>query len=206
MECFDHENILESIPAFHGIFKRPSPFTVKALAAIRARTSLPPPSPSEPLPGAWGLRSDTTYTLALHFRGMPLGFEPLAPKLKSRFSELESFWKTAAAAAAVAAAIASCRGLELVIYFATDDVATLRPVASEKLAKFGRLVFGLDQAEVGHTMPSWAPNDLEEVRKAKADAAYFSELAKESEKHHQVMAEPSATPEVQAHHAKMVRA
>ncbi len=47
------------------------------LSVIRKRLNLPALAPgSEPAPGAYGLGTPGYYLIGLHFRAMPLGFEP----------------------------------------------------------------------------------------------------------------------------------
>lgn len=164
------------IPFFYTLFRRPNPAILgKTLSMIRTRLDLPQlVAGSEPTPGAWGLRTPGYYILALHFRRIPIGFEPLALELNEkrnleyRLSTLAGFWKFSQTAAAKAKKIAECRNQKLLIYFATDDPDNLRPVAEEKLSKHGRVVFGLTEEEVGHMSPQWTAKDLEQVEKVKS--------------------------------------
>jgi hypothetical protein len=61
----------------------PPPWTqVRILATMRRRLGLPALAPNtEPAPGAHGLRTPGYYIVALHFRRIPLGFEPLSGAL-----------------------------------------------------------------------------------------------------------------------------
>lgn len=169
------ENML-GIPFFYTLFQRPDPEVMGvALRTIRTRLNLPQlEAGTEPSPGAWGLRTPGYYILALHFRRIPIGFEPLALELNEkrnleyRMETLRGFWKFAEQAATKAKALAACRKQELLIYFATDDVANLRPVAEEKLSAHGRVIFGLSEDEVGHMSPQWTQKDLEQVDKVES--------------------------------------
>jgi hypothetical protein len=154
----------------------------EALDLIRDRLDLPrlpatgsgAEATSEPVPGAWGLRTPGYYILALHFRNIPIGFEPLSFELNEkrsleyRKSVLTGFWDQAERAAKTAKKIASCRKQQLLIYFATDDVKNLRPEAQTRLSGFGRVVFGLSEDEVGHMSPQWTKSDLDKVKKVKS--------------------------------------
>jgi hypothetical protein len=183
--------ILDSVPVFYGLVARPSPVLVHALQNIRE--SVDPamrPHPEEPRPGAWGLRSTHNFILALHFRGLPIGFEPMAPRLASRGPQLETFWAEATRAATKARAVAACKGQALLIYFATDDPATLRREAERRLARYGRVVFGLDARDVGHSWPTWTPEARQEVARAQANASFALDLAREKNKEHQAIHAP----------------
>jgi hypothetical protein len=65
--------------------------------------------------GLHGLRSPGYYILALHFRRIPLGFEPLSVMLNEkqhkewRMNHLAGFWETGERFARKAAEIARCR-------------------------------------------------------------------------------------------------
>ena len=162
-----------SIPFFHYLFQRPGPVMLTVLDLIRSRLELGPAPAGEPTPGAWGLRTEGYYILALHFRRVPVGFEPLSLELNEkrsleyRLSTLKGFWKHADNAAKAAKEIAACRGEKLLIYFATDDVKNLRPEATSRLGSYGRVVFGLTDEEVGHMSPQWTSNDLRKMQKVK---------------------------------------
>lgn len=161
---------LLSVPFFHTLFQRPGPILQKKLKVVRRRLGLPLLEPGlEPYPGAWGLYTPGYYIFAMHFRRVPLGFEPLSVELntdanrKWRLSVLEDFWYTAQRYAERAKEIAACRGETLLIYFATDDVAHLRPKAKELFSKYGKVVFGLLESEVGHVSPHWNKQAEQEV-------------------------------------------
>jgi len=63
---------------FDALFRYPSAALHSSLNKIRKRLELPYlPAGTEPQPGAWGLRTPGTYLLALHFRALPGGFEPM---------------------------------------------------------------------------------------------------------------------------------
>lgn len=121
----------------------------------------------EPIPGMFGLRVPGVYVMSIHFRRVPLGFEPLAPMLNSdqhrqwRVDMLKDFWGAARRSAKKARKIARCRNQTLLIYFATDDVANLRPKATQELSKYGRVVFGPKPSEVGHMTPQWSQAVIE---------------------------------------------
>lgn len=169
------DNML-SIPFFYTLFQRPGPMMKEALDLIRERLGLGPEGSESgvdeekpPTPGAWGLRTPGTYILALHFRNIPIGFEPLSLELHEKRSldyrrtVLQGFWVHAVRAAKAAKEIATCRKQQLLIYFATDDVKNLRPEAESRLGEYGRLVFGLTEQEVGHMSPQWSRNDLDKL-------------------------------------------
>jgi hypothetical protein len=148
---------------------------IDLLKKVRNHLSLPELEPGlEPNPGAWGLYTPGYYIFALHFRMIPLGFEPLsvmlndADQLKHKLKDLKEFWKTAKLLASKAQQIAECRNETLLIYFATDDAENLRPQATKKLSKYGRVVFGLDADEVGHMNPQWSGSSEKEVDEKKA--------------------------------------
>jgi hypothetical protein len=154
-----------NMPVFYIMFQRPNDLMVSRLEAVREQLSLPQLPPGmEPNPGAWGLYTPGYYLFALHFRMIPLGFEPLSvmlndkSNLAARAKLLDSFWKRAEQAAAQARELADCRNETLLIYFATDDPANLREVAAARLRRHGRVVFGLDEGDVGHSVPKWTPS------------------------------------------------
>ena len=101
---------------------------------------------------------------------MPGGFEPLGhavpDKHKSKFA---NFIGGAEKVAKKAAEIAECRGLKLLIYFATDHARMARPRVERHLSQFGRVIFGLDIDEVGHTAPEWSPSSREFAEKFRKD-------------------------------------
>ena len=153
-----------NIPFFYYLFRRPGPFIERALDKIRTRLALPPGDAHS------GLRSEGFYILALHFRRIPVGFEPLALDLNSgrqlemRLTALRGFWEYAKKAARQAKALAACRKQELIIYFASDDIE-LRPTAREMLSPIGRVVFGLQDDEVGHVSTQWVDRHFSELEK-----------------------------------------
>tara|TARA_B110000090_G_C13172473_1_gene366009 strand:- start:362 stop:619 length:258 start_codon:yes stop_codon:yes gene_type:complete len=72
------ENILP-VPFFYNLFKRPGPKMVQYLDKVRVKLDLPMLEDGiEEYPGQWGLRTPGYYLFALHFRNIPVGFEPLA--------------------------------------------------------------------------------------------------------------------------------
>jgi hypothetical protein len=77
----------------------------------------------------------------------------------------DAFWLTAENNAARAKEIAECRGEQLLIYFASDDVR-LRKVARRRLSRWGKVVWGLRESDVGHASPQWRPVDEETIGKA----------------------------------------
>mmetsp|Transcript_25939 Transcript_25939/g.37191 ORF Transcript_25939/g.37191 Transcript_25939/m.37191 type:complete len:370 (-) Transcript_25939:89-1198(-) len=164
------DSLMLNIPFFHTIFSKPSSTMAKAMKLIRKRLGLPMLSKDqESHPGVMGLRTPGYYIFSLHFRNCPMGFESMAAELNvegvvsRRMTILEAFWEVAERYAAAAAEIARCRGLNLLIYFATDDTRRLRPIAKSKLSGFGRVVFGLEDDEVGHVYPQWREHELEEI-------------------------------------------
>jgi len=165
---------LMSIPFFHYLFQRPGEIMVSTLAQIRERLGLGGAPDGEPTPGAWGLRTPGYYILALHFRRVPVGFEPLSfelnekKSLEYRLTTLRAFWTHAEKAAKAAQEIAACRKQKLLIYFATDDVKNLRPEAIKRLGSYGQVAFGLGEEEVGHMSPQWTNNDLDKLKAVEA--------------------------------------
>lgn len=55
--------------------------------------------------------------------------------------------------------LAECRQQQLLIYFATDDAHNLQAEAQRKFGRYGRVVVGLLEHEVGHTSPQWTGRD-----------------------------------------------
>jgi hypothetical protein len=159
------------VPFFHSVFSKPSALMAHELSVIRNRLDLPQLDPGyEPVPGAWGLQTPGYYIFALHFRRVPLGFEPLSAELSKdnnlewRLSILKAFWKQAVTNAKQAKKIAKCRNETLLIYFATDDIQHLRPEAKKYLGSYGRVVFGLADREVGHISAQWTQNSITDVQ------------------------------------------
>ncbi len=170
-----HDNMLP-VPFFTGLFTRPSALMAESLAKVRDKVGLPQLTPGqEPYPGAWGLRTPGYYILALHFRNIPVGFEPLSIDLnkkstrKNRDDILAGYWDTAERYARKAKKLAACRGEELFIYFATDDIIALRPEAEKRLSKFAKVNFGLQDHEVGHMSPQWSATDEKILERARKD-------------------------------------
>ena len=164
-----------NMPIYYHVFKKPTKLMIDHLKRIRKNLWLPElESGLEPNPGAWGLYTPGYYLFALHFRMIPLGFEPLsvmlneADQLKRKLKDLQEFWNTAKRLASEAKQIATCRNETLLIYFATDDAENLRPQAAEQLGQYGRVVFGLDADEVGHMSPQWIGSSEKEVDDKKA--------------------------------------
>jgi hypothetical protein len=155
---------LLNMPIYYHLFKKPTAKLQRYISEIRTRLSLPDLDIGiEPFPGAWGLYTPGYYILALHFRRVPLGFEPDAAvknepqHLVVRQRQLDDFWQRAQSAAHHAREISDCRGEQLLIYFASDDVG-LRPAAEERLRRHGRVVSGLAAEDVGHSSaPLWRP-------------------------------------------------
>lgn len=167
------------MPFFHSLFRRPSSKMVKALANIRTRLGLPMlANGTEPAPGAWGLRTPGYYIFAMHWRQVPLGFEPSAFEVQewnkkqgdSKGTLLKSYLKVAKNFAQEAKELAECRGEKLLIYFATDDVMRLRPVITEQFSKYGEVIFGLTPDEVGHMIGGqWRQSEIEKLEEAKKE-------------------------------------
>ena len=165
----------DSSPVYYSVFRRPTPLMVRHLRAVRERLALPPLAPGlEPNPGQWGLYTPGYYLFALHFRMIPLGFEPLSVMLNEKeqldykLNDLKEFWATARRLAKQARALADCRNETLLIYFATDDVENLRARATKRLGRFGRVVFGLSEDEVGHSSPQWTSMSMRQVDERQA--------------------------------------
>lgn len=165
------------IPFFYLLFRRPSSIMANIINRIRTRLELPSLEKGlEAHPGAWALRTPGFYIFALHFRNVPIGFEPSSfevqdayKKMKGYRSELfKGYWIVAEKAAKKALDIANCRGQKLLIYFASDDAQRLRKIAQQKLSKYGRVVFGLNVEEVGHMIPNqWTKKDLDKLEEMK---------------------------------------
>ena len=116
----------------------------------------------DPNPGACGLYIPGYYLVALHFRMIPLGFEPLSVML----NEGDSRWGTSRRSGtrrgnSQAKDIAACCNEALLIYFASDYPQNLRPQAMEKLDGIGRVVFGNNADEVGHMSQQWTDQTRE---------------------------------------------
>ena len=175
-KCFDRiQDLTVNMPIYYNIFRKPTQLMVDHLKRIRERLSLPQLEPGlEPNPGAWGLHTPGYYLFALHFRMIPLGFEPLSvmlnegDSLRRKLEDLRNFWDTATRLAQRAREIADCRNETLLIYFATDDAENLRKKAAKKLGKIGRVVFGLADDEVGHMRAQWTPQAMKEVDEKRA--------------------------------------
>jgi len=164
--------IAHSVPAFYFSFRRPGPRLIANIALVRSKLGLPQLQTGlEELSGQWGIRTPGTYLLALHFRSIPVGFEPIGVDMQQgkqgrrRKQLLHAFWVHATKSAEHAKQIAACRGEELMIYMATDDPYNLRDVAIKKLGRFGRVVFGLDIDDVGHMFPGWNDKHNKNVQK-----------------------------------------
>ena len=181
---------LANMPIFYTIFQNPSPALVHHLQIIRLRLNLPLLPPDfEPRPGSWGLYTPGYYFLAFHVRIVPIGFEPMSAilnrgdSLARKLDSLSAFWPNARAHARRARSLAACRRETLLLYFATDAAATLRPVAEAELGEFGRVIFGLAEDEVGHSSPQWSPAHEMEVdtllAETDATAAAAAAAAKE---------------------------
>ena len=169
------------IPFFYMLFKRPTALLVKNLSKIRQRLSLPQVNASmhgQPNPlssGLLGLRTPGYYIFALHIRGIPKGFEPLSFDIhndhdsrRTRRKILRNFWLYAEQNAKHARSLASCRqNQNLLIYVATDDISTYRPMATKLLSQYGRVVWGLEADEVGHMTAQWTAADVAKYEEAK---------------------------------------
>jgi hypothetical protein len=156
-------DIKAGFPAYYATFRRPAALLRRHLESIRGRIGLPSlPLGLEPSPGQWGLYTPGYFMLALQWRGIPLGFEAHSlennqgEQIANRVNELESFWRNAEWHASMAKDIAACRNETLLIYLATDDAENQRSVAVQKLSGYGRVVFGLTEAEVGHPHPGFS--------------------------------------------------
>ena len=175
-KCIDRvQDMAVNMPVYYNVFKKPTKRLVDMLAQVRERLALPQLEPGlEPKPGQWGLYTPGYYLFALHFRMIPLGFEPLSvmlnekQHLESQINELKEFWDSAKRLAKQARALADCRNETLLIYFATDDVENLRARATKRLGRFGRVVFGLSEDEVGHSSPQWTSMSMRQVDERQA--------------------------------------
>lgn len=190
VKCAREDQVSMNIPFYYYLFRRPGPFIEGSLGNIRKRLELPAAAPEE---ASLGLRTTGYYILALHFRRIPPGFEPMAidlnkgQQLSTRLAALEGFWDHAKKSAIRAIEIAACRQQELLIYFASDDVE-LRGTAEKLLSPIGRVVFGLKPDEVGHVSPSWmdkhfdskAIEDEIDAAEVDADADHLLEKMKHS--------------------------
>ena len=81
-----------------------------------------------------------------------------------RLTALHAFWEYSKKAARQAKALAACRKQDLLIYFASDDVE-LRPTAEAMLSSIGRVVFGLQDDEVGHVSTQWIDRHFADLEK-----------------------------------------
>ena len=144
-------------------FKRPSTKMIEYIKIIRKNIGLPTlPSGLEEIPGQWGIRTPGYYILAVHYRNIPIGFEPVAIELRQTKSQHEyktaistGFWQHIKQSAIEAKKIATCRNEKLLIYVATDDPYNIREKAKDYLKEYGDVVFGLDANDVGHMNPGW---------------------------------------------------
>lgn len=143
------------VPFYYMTFSNPTKFMVEKLNAIRDRLTLPRLEPGvEPKAGLYGLFTPGYYIFALHFRRVPLGFEPLSVEVNEnkgvtwKTNMLKAYWNHVTKFAQKAKQIAECRKEILLIYFATDDIHNLRSEAEKHLSEFGRVVFGLTVDEV----------------------------------------------------------
>jgi hypothetical protein len=179
------------------------------LSTIRKRLELPELTlGAEPRPGAWGLRTPGYYLLALHFRSFPQGFEG--------FTNDESVWRAGKHFAPFMAAseiiaeravkIAECRGLKLVVYFATDHARALRNTVQQRLSRFGRVMFGLEEKEVGHVIPMFTKADKQKLEEKQASCTRAEEHPGHNSSNYgscHFMAVPSATEEERNLHQVM---
>jgi len=94
--------------------------------------------------------------------------------LEYRQTLMIGYWKHAEKSIIKAKKIADCRGQSLLIYFATDDAQNLRPIVTEKYSKYGRVIFGLDENEVGHMSPQWTATDEKVLERIKKTGMYTS--------------------------------
>lgn len=161
--CLEERARAVVLPA---VVQRPSPVLCRALSTIRKRLQIPDlPTGSEPRPGAFALRSPGMYILSLHFRGYPQGFEGIGndPTIRKALRDFGPFVDAAEIVAGAAAKVAACRGLELMIYFATDHARALRKPVEKRLSKYGKVAFGLQETEVGHVNPEFDAESLSEI-------------------------------------------
>lgn len=184
------KNMLQNvagIPFFYLLFTRPSPLMVESITLIRNRLSLPLLAKGlEPSPGAWALRTPGYYILALHYRNVPIGFEPSAFEVQKHYQGrmkayrsglFQGYWVVAERAAQKALQLAKCRGQKLLIYFASDDALKLRQVVEQKLSAYGRVIFGLKIEEVGHMVPNnWSQKDLDRLEDMKRSSKVDGEI------------------------------
>jgi hypothetical protein len=137
---------------------------------------------------------------------------------------MDAFWNVAKKIAGHALSVSNCRKKKLLIYFATDDPLTLRPLAVEHLSVFGQVVFGLDLHEVGHSspqvskkkrnlrtviltmndfLPQWSDREKEYVRRAHTNATYAAEIKRATNKLYQVIAVPPLSDSETENHGTM---
>lgn len=174
--CVRHGNIDDDqiqVPFFYTTFARPSSVMVNALRKVRRRLNLPILAPGlEHAPGAWGLRTPGYYIVSMHFRNIPDGFEPFtldAERRQRRIDLYVGFLQHAVQYAKEATKVAACRNETLLMYFASDDIK-LRAQATKELSPYARVVFGLDESEVGHMTPQFREDD----EKKREEIANFS--------------------------------
>ena len=156
--------------SFSAIFSRPSPVLKDALTTIRSRLALPELSLGvESQPGAWGLRTPGYYILGLHFRSFPQGFEGFTNNADvwRAGKHFAPFMEASEIIAKHAKEIVECRGLQLLIYFATDHARALRSTVEQHLSQYGRVMFGLEEKEVGHVIPMFTKEDKQILEKKK---------------------------------------
>jgi hypothetical protein len=169
-EGFLDEQLMAS-PFFTALLSKPSDRMVRLLAQTRKRLALPALEPGlEHTPGVWGLRTPGQYLFALHVRHHPVGFESQSVFMTNRRPEgaMALFWAAAKERCAEAKAAAATRGETMLVYFATDDPFNLRADAERELSSCGRVVFGLDEKDVGHmTTNKWSKRDQEQLDKAR---------------------------------------
>ena len=168
---------LLSVPFFYMTFRKPSSLAVNIINNIRDRVDLPhvewPHSVAKSHLDLnkidvrhMGLRTFGYYIFTLHFRNFPIGFERHSEEfnmegsdvLNRRRNLLQSFLQLAAGAVVKAKLLSQCRGEKLVIYFASDDVS-LRKIIKSMFSMYGKVVFGIEENEVGHSTRQFASED-----------------------------------------------
>jgi hypothetical protein len=138
VDCIEQNGVPRdalNAPFMHSLVRRLSPKLIRRLHLIRQRIGLPPTSDSEIV---HTLHARGYYTIAFHYRSVPLGFEPTSlnrltedsEERKRRLQRLDEYFQAGKTAIARARQLASCRNAKLIIYFAADDFALRQRVCS----------------------------------------------------------------------------
>ncbi len=71
-----------------------------------------------------------------------------------------------------------------------DDAKVLRPLAIEHLSQYGRVIFGMNDTDVGHTEQNWGQRSIEQFQKEHDERFAFEEkngIPHEKRTSHQVL-------------------